>query len=37
MHDDMILNVVIGDELSNEVIYDDDDESSRQRLPSLQR
>ena len=36
MHDDMILIVVIGDELSNEVIYDDD-ESSRQRLPSLQR
>ena len=36
MHDAMILIVVIGDELSNEVIYDDD-ESSRQRLPSLQR
>ena len=36
MHDGMILIVVIGDELSNEVIYDDD-ESSRQRLPSLQR
>ena len=34
MHDDMILIVVIGDELSNEVIYD---ESCRQRLPSLQR
>ena len=34
MHDDMILIVMIGDELSNEVIYD---ESSRQRLSSLQR
>ena len=37
MHDDMILIVMIGDELSNEVIYDDDDESCRQRLSSLQR
>ena len=34
MHDDMILIVMIGDELSNEVIYD---ERSRQRLSSLQR